>query len=100
MGRISRTIALAKASWNVLKADKELILLPVMSLIATLAVAATFLLPIFLSGNEVALEDPGVTGYILLFVAYVTLAFITIFFNAALVHAANERMDGGDPTLG
>lgn len=101
MGRIARTIELAKASWNVLKADKELILLPVMSLIATLAVAATFLLPIFLSGNgEVALEDPGVIGYLLLFVAYVTLAFITIFFNAALVHAANERMDGGDPTLG
>jgi hypothetical protein len=31
---------------------------------------------------------------------YVTLAFITIFFNAALVHAANQRMSGGDPTVG
>jgi len=36
----------------------------------------------------------------LLFLAYVVLAFITIFFNAALVHAANERLSGGDPTLG
>lgn len=100
MSRISRTIALAKSSWQVLKADKELLLLPVLSLVATILVAATFLAPILLSGDAVALEDPGPVGYVLLFAAYVTLAFITIFFNAALVHAANERMDGGDPTLG
>lgn len=100
MSRISRTLELARASWQVLKADKELILLPVLSLIATIAVAATFLAPILLSGDAVALEDPGPVGYVLLFAAYVTLAFITIFFNAALVHAANERLDGGDPTLG
>jgi len=100
MTRISRTIELAKASWQVLKADKELLLLPVLSLVATIVVALTFLAPILLSGDAVALEDPGPVGYVLLFVAYVTLAFITIFFNAALVHAANERLDGGDPTLG
>lgn len=100
MSRISRTLELAKASWQVLRADKELILLPVLSLIATILVAATFLAPILLAGDAVALEDPGPVGYVLLFAAYVTLAFITIFFNAALVHAANERLDGGDPTLG
>ena len=32
-------------------------------------------------------------------VAYFALAYITIFFNAALIHAANERLQGGDPTL-
>jgi hypothetical protein len=100
MTRISRTIELAKASWQVLKADKELLLLPVLSLIATILVAATFLAPILLGGDATALEDPGPVGYVLLFAAYVVLAFITIFFNAALVHAANERLDGGDPTLG
>ena len=100
MGRITHTIELAKASWQVLKADKELLLLPVLSLLATLAVAASFLAPILLSGDGVNVEDPGTVGYVLLFVAYVVLAFITIFFNAALVHAANERLDGGDPTIG
>ena len=30
---------------------------------------------------------------------YVALAYVTIFFNAALVHAADERLNGGDPTL-
>lgn len=100
MGRISRTIELAKASWRVLNADKELLLLPVLSFIATLAVAASFLAPILLAGEGTTVEDPGTIGYVLLFVAYVVLAYITIFFNAALVHAANERLEGGDPTLG
>lgn len=100
MGRIARTIELAKASWEVLKADKELLLLPIMSLIATIAVAASFLAPILFNASETQLQDPGTLGYVLLFVAYVTLAFITIFFNAALVFAANERLAGGDPTVG
>ncbi len=100
MGRIARTIELAKASWEVLKADKELLLLPIMSFIATIAVAASFLAPIILNVDETQLESPGTIGYVLLFVAYVTLAFITIFFNAALVFAANERLEGGDPTIG
>lgn len=102
MGRISRTITLAKASWEVLKADKELILLPVMSLISTIVIAASFLAPILLRGGGADLEegrgDP--ITYVLLFAAYVVLFFITIFFNAALVHAANERLEGGDPTVG
>ena len=100
MGRISRTFELAKASWQVLKADKELLVLPILSLLATLIVAASFLAPILMTGNGTDIEDPGTVGYVLMFVAYVALAFITIFFNAALVHAANERLDGGDPTVG
>lgn len=100
MGRMARTWSLAKASWQVLKADKELIALPIISLVATIAVAAGFLAPILLTSSGTEIQDPGAAGYVLLFVAYVVLAFITIFFNAALVHAANERLSGGDPTLG
>ncbi len=104
MGRISRTFELAGSSWRVLKADKELVLLPVLSLLATIAVAFSFLWPIVRSctdsiGPANACELGG-TDYVIMAVAYVTLAFITIFFNAALVHAANERMEGGDPTVG
>lgn len=100
MGKIQRTIVLAKASWQVLKADRELVLLPVMSLFATLVVAASFVVPVLLGGNAARLEDPGAGGYALLFAAYLVLTFITVFFNSALVHAANERLEGGDPTLG
>ena len=40
MRRISNSIALAKSSWAVLKTDKELAVIPVLSFLATLAVMA------------------------------------------------------------
>ena len=104
MGRIRTTIELAKRSWAVLQADKELLALPVMSAVATLIASATFMVPLFVSGA--AFEGEGTSGaistgaYVVMFVMYVVLAFITIFFNAALVHGANERLSGGDPTIG
>lgn len=101
MGRISRSFELVKASWAVLKADRELLALPVMSSLASIAIAATFVVPIFLTSDFTA-ETTSLTPvqYVLLFFMYVVLAYVTIFFNAALIHAANQRMDGGDPTLG
>ncbi len=95
MGRISNTIELAKQSWAVLKADKELLTLPIISFIASTVVGASFIVPMFFIG-----EDPGAAGYVLMFVMYVALAFVTIYFNTALVSAADERLTGGDPTVG
>jgi hypothetical protein len=43
--------------------------------------------------------QPTIGGYLLLFVLYLVLAVITIFFNAALVSAAHERLSGGDPSV-
>lgn len=97
MERIRRTLDLAKASWTVLKADKELIALPVFSFIASAIVAATFLIPTL---GDVQSESLTGAQYGILAITYLVLTFITIFFNSALVHAANERMDGGDPTIG
>ena len=94
MGRIKNTIELAKASWNVLLADKELMLLPVMSSIASMVIAATFFLPIVLTQSE-----GGPIVYLTTFVAYFVLSFVVIYFNTALVAAAYERLAGGDPTL-
>ncbi len=93
MKRIRNSLALAGASWKVLKADKELMLLPVLSGIASLIVALTFILPLF-SADE--MTGAGILPLILM---YFILAYITIFFNAALISAANERLEGGDPTI-
>ena len=98
MGRLSNTIKLAKASWKVLKADKELLLLPIMSMVATVIVAASFLVPLFVVGGLG--EELAGADYVVLAAMYFTLAYVTIFFTAALVHAADERLRGGDPTLG
>ena len=99
MGRIRNSIELAKSSWQVLKADKELLALPVISGIASIIAAATFIIPL-LSSTDLEEGTMSTAGYALLFVMYVVLAYITIFFNAALVSAAHERLSGGDPTIG
>ena len=91
---------LARASWEVLKADKELIALPVLSLVATAVAAGSFLVPMMLVGRADTDQNPAWVILPLAFAAYLVLAYITIFFNAALVHAANQRLEGGDPTIG
>jgi hypothetical protein len=98
MDKLRNTFSLARSSWSVLQADKELLVLPLLSGIASVIVAASFVVPIVLTGG--ADQEPTTLGYVLLFVMYVVLAFITIFFNASLVAGAHERLQGGDPTVG
>ena len=98
MERIRRTWSLAKTSWAVLRQDRELLVLPIISFVASLIAAATFLVPIFASGSL----DSGQMGapeYAILLAMYFVLSFITIYFQTALVCAAHERLSGGDPTL-
>ena len=68
--KFSRSWSLVKASAAVLRADKELLWFPVISSIAALLVAATFLVPSFLSG----LFDggAGAASIIVGFLFYVT----------------------------
>lgn len=105
MDRLRRSWALAGSSWAVLREDKELLLLPVISAVAALVCVGPFLASALVLGFEgsSAAEPsftPGVVGWVLAFLGYLVGAYVTIFFQAALVHAANERLAGGDPTLG
>lgn len=99
MGRIRRGFNLLRASWEVLKADKELMLLPIFSFILTLLVAATFLGGAFSLGVPADGGDLTAGQYVLLFLFYFFAYFIGIFFNAAVVGAATIRLEGGDPTV-
>lgn len=109
-GRFARSWALAKASAAVLRSDRELLLLPVVSGICALIVAAAFLVPAYVAGviGEVAGTETGPDGvamdsaglYAWLFAFYIVQYFVILFFNTALVGAALERLRGGDPTLG
>lgn len=104
MGSWGRARQLASSSWAVLKEDKELMVLPLISGIASLAVMATFLVPIFVTsrttdtfGNET--NHVGVLQVVLFFLMYAVLAYVTIFFRTALLCGADERMRGGSPSL-
>ena len=101
MSRLSNSWQLAKSSWAVLRADKELIVFPIVSGAAALIVFALFALPLWASGYFDRLDDGGnarVTGFVVLFALYVVLYTVINFCNAALVGAALIRLRGGDPT--
>ena len=58
-GSIGNSVQLMKASMNVLKLDKELLLFPVMSGIATVLVTASFIAPLALTGGAAVFEEGG-----------------------------------------
>ena len=100
--KFSRSWALVKASAGVLKQDKELLVFPAISVVATLLVAATFILPLFGLLDFEALdrgegEPPWL--YVWTFLFYLSQYFVIFFFNTALVGAAMIRLRGGDPTV-
>lgn len=103
MGRIERSWELVKASWAVLRADKELIVFPVLSMIAVTLVSVSFAVPMFLSGVlEGSFARSGgipILGILVGF-AFYTVQYTVIFYcNSALVGAAMIRLNGGDPTI-
>lgn len=104
MGKISNTWKLMRSSWEVLKKDKELLVLSLLSGICCLVVLASFLLPIFLTDAwTTAIERPTtydqLIQYGILFTFYFCNYFIIVFFNSAIVACAMIRMRGGDPTV-
>lgn len=102
--RLSRSWELTKASLAVLAADKELLIYPLLSGLASLLVMITFAVPAVLAGlgDRLASGEDGVRvlGAIVAFCFYVTQYFVILFCNTALVGAALIRLRGGDPTVG
>ena len=100
-GRISNSFALVKASANVLRMDKELMVFPLLSGVSTLLVMASFVAPIFWVGPEIFGdgESTSYMAYAYGFLFYLAQYTVIFFFNAALVGAALIRLDGGDPTV-
>lgn len=103
--RLSRSWELVKASWSVLQQDRELLLFPLISAVAMLAVVACFALPLLGAGALDGLSRGhggalSVAHYAFGFLFYLVQYFVIFYFNAALVGAAMIRLDGGDPTVG
>lgn len=101
--RISNSWQLVKSSWAVLRADKELVVFPIVSIIGVILVTATFLVPTFFAGlfTKFAAGEQGSKALMggLAFVFYVVLYTVIFYCNTALVGAALIRLRGGDPTL-
>ena len=104
MGRIRNTWQLAKTSWGVLKKDRELLWIPVLSFLASAAVIVVVLVLTFLtlsttsSHGDTTMElNPAMI--VVFLVGALLLGIISVFFNGALIAGAHERLTGGDPTV-
>ncbi len=103
----SRSWALVKASYSVLKSDKELVVFPIISFFGVLLVTIAFAIPLFASGflsssareGSTAATGFGIVQILILFLFYVVMYTVIIFSQSALIGAASIRLNGGDPTL-
>jgi hypothetical protein len=99
---IQNTLELIRASWRVLQEDRRLIFFPIMSGAAVLIFAALALGVFYSIGTIGRLSDNqtfSAGDAVLAFVVYLAVAFIVIYFNAALIACAYERLKGGSPSL-
>jgi hypothetical protein len=102
MGKLARSFELVKASFAVLRADKELVIFPILSTIALILVSIAFLAPMLVVGLVEDMVNGGagqILGYAVLFVYYLVTYTIVIFANTAIVGAAMMRLRGQDPTF-
>lgn len=98
MGRFARSFQLVGQSARVLMQDKELLILPLLSGLITAVVVASFFVSFGLS--SLVLTHPQPILAVPAFLMYVAAYFIGIFFHAAVIAGATERLRGGTPTLG
>jgi Family of unknown function (DUF6159) len=107
MGTLSRSWDLVQQSFAVLKSDKELMWLPVVSAISCVAATviifgggALLVLPLGSMPHDVAAQKllyQQMAPFVFLF--YLATYSITIYFNVALVSIASNRLAGGNATL-
>jgi hypothetical protein len=98
MGRIGRSFELVGQSYRILMRDKELLILPLISGTIVALVIAGLVLGFGI--DTARIERHGPDMYMPLFFTYIVTSATGIFFQAAVVAGATERMRGGNPTVG
>jgi hypothetical protein len=100
VGRIANGWRLAKASWQVLARDRELVAIPVIAGLLSLLVFGAVAGPgvLLLGGSD---DDAGGWAvWIILGLAGLLATWVSVIGQAAVVAGAGQRMDGADPSLG
>ncbi len=100
--RLSNGWQLALNSFAVLKANRQLLIFPILSAIAMLLVISTFVIGMFASAGwdaELLRQQSAVANYTILFLYYLVNYFVVVFFNTALVHCTHLYFNGEEPTV-
>jgi len=103
--KLSNTWTIMRASFSIVRRDKELVLFSLLSSVCCMLVLASFAIPMvradaWMPPSEDATTRDQVTYYSILFLFYFCNYFVIVFFNAAIVACTIKRLGGGDPTFG
>lgn len=102
--RFERSWELTKQCWSLLSRNKVLVLFPILSGLASLAIMASFFVPVFMTGGAQQLQrlqhgQATPERYVFLFLFYFCLYLVQTFFSCALMGAANVAFAGGQSSL-
>lgn len=112
-GRMKRGLHLLGLSWKVVMSEKSLLWLPLISVAASLLLFAGLGGLLWSNGTidavskatsagtspEAVATQLPVSSYVFLGVYYFLAAFVTVYFNAAIIAIATKRLRGEDATL-
>jgi Family of unknown function (DUF6159) len=103
---LSRSWEYAKISYSVIWENKQLVIFPIISSIATILVMASFLIPLWSTGTieRMTSDDPAnalsdAALYSILFAFYFCNYFVIVFFNSALTACAMRVINGEQPSV-
>jgi Family of unknown function (DUF6159) len=102
--RFERSWELTKQCWALLSKNKVLVLFPILSGLASLAIMISFLVPVFMTGGAQQLQrlqhgQASPERYVWLFLFYFCLYLVQTFFTCALMGSANVAFAGGQSSL-
>ena len=100
--RLSNGWNISMNSFKVLRANKQLIIFPILSGVSLLLVLGSFVTLVFAAAgwDAEAIQEPGQAGSILiLFLYYLVNYFIVVFFNMALIHCTHLFFKGEPVTI-
>jgi hypothetical protein len=106
MSRFQRSIALAKASWSVLRSDRSIAWFPVLSGVTSVLVVALLGLIGFVTADETTTASgsthysASVATFVIAIVGYVAVAYLQTYFLAGLVASADDVLQGRRTTVG
>lgn len=101
ISRFTASWLLLKESWRFLKADSELLLVPIIATIVMVLLFAVLIIGLLVSGLVTATAEDAWTVQGLIFIAgsYLITAFVVAFAQAMVTHTVYTRSKGQNATL-
>jgi len=100
--KLSNGWTLSMNSLGVLKANKQLIIFPILSGVSMILIIGSFIVAMFASAGwdmDVIHEQGTVVHYVLAFLFYLINYFVVVFFNTALIECTREYFNGEVPSV-